>query len=418
MGNIKSITPIGEHQTYDLGVDHTDHQFYLSNGVLTSNSHAVVYSMLSFHTAYLKAHFPVEFLLANLMYEIRSNVKQAKENIEKIKNELKKNGIKINAPNINTSPFTYEIQKDNSLLTGLDALKFVGDEAIKDILAKRPFVSFDDFMQRVDTHAVSAKTIQALAASGALDSFGLSRKLMYLYCSDYRKKFQVWCKKHNAKQEQFVYPWPVEKEWSKPELYALEKLFLGEVFICDKTEAYPGFFNSKSYPIKLIKQLADKDKVSPIRAEIKSIFEFKVKKETSKYIGQEMIKATIEDQCGDSITLTIFAKNWKETKAKIKELSRGRNKFIEGMVIHFAGSVNEYEDEKNIILDDLYSYAPPPAPPQDLKAKKTAIKKKKENNYEDKPLNIDDIDEAIESIEDDLFYEGHIELDEEDSDDI
>jgi DNA polymerase-3 subunit alpha len=379
-------------------------------------SHAVVYSMLSYHTAFLKAHFPIEFLLANLMYEIRSNVKQAKENIEKIKNELKKNGIKIIPPNINSSPFTYEV-KDNTLLTGLDALKFVGDNAIADIIAKRPFKSFDDFIQRVDTHAVRANTIQALAASGALDCFQIPRKLMYLYCTDYRKKFQVWCKKHDPTIESFVYPWPVEKEWTNPELYALEKKYLGEAFICGKEEAYPGFFSSKNYPIKLLKQLNDKEKVSPIKAEVKSVFEFKVKKETSKYIGQDMIKATIEDQFGDSMTLTVFSKNWKDVKQKIKDQSRGKAKFEEGVVISFAGTVNEYEDEKNLILDELYGFLPAPSPPKDLKTKKIVMRKKKSDGSDSESLNIDDTLSAVEKFEDDLFNEGHIDLDDENIED-
>src|SRR5580692_4239393 len=61
-------------------------------------SHSVLYSMTSYKTAYLKAHYPIEFLLANLMSEIRSNAKVAKANIEKIKQELRTRGIKITPP--------------------------------------------------------------------------------------------------------------------------------------------------------------------------------------------------------------------------------------------------------------------------------------------------------------------------------
>lgn len=380
-----------------------------------NKSHAVAYSMLSFHTAYLKAHFPVEFLLAHLMSEIRSGAQNAQENIDKIKQELRNHKIKIVPPDINNSPFTYQIQGSDTLLTGLDALKFVGDDAIKEILEKRPFKSFDDFIQRVGT-TVNFKTIQALSASGCLDSFGLSRKLMSLYCSDYRKKFQVWIKKHDPTKEIFSYPWPVEKEWTKPELYALEKHYLGEIFVCGKAEAYPGFFNGNSYQAKYIKQMANKDRVSPVKAEVKSIFEFKVKKETSKYLGEDMIKSTIEDQSGDQITLTIFPNKWKDMKSKIKELGRGRLKFEVGMVIHFAGTVNDYDDEKNIIMEELYDCAPPPSLPKDLKAKKISVKKKKDDNVV-KGLDISDIDKAIEALEDDLFADGLIDLNDEDDQD-
>ena len=70
MTNIKTVKFIEPDITYDLEVDHRDHQFYLSNGMLSSNSHATFYSMLGYQTAYLKAHFPLEFLVANLMAEV------------------------------------------------------------------------------------------------------------------------------------------------------------------------------------------------------------------------------------------------------------------------------------------------------------------------------------------------------------
>ena len=215
MSNIKSIRYVDEGQTYDLEVEHPDHQFYLSNGVLTSNSHGIVYSFLSFTTAYLKAHYPIEFLLANLMAEVKSSAKIAKENIDKIKRELRQHGISILPPDINTSKLAYSIVDGNKLLTGLDALKFVGDDAIVDMLEKRPFYSFADFMLRTDPGKVRANTIQALIAAGALDSFGISRRFMFLYCSDYRKKLSVWRKKHDPEKENFEFPWPVEAEWSK-----------------------------------------------------------------------------------------------------------------------------------------------------------------------------------------------------------
>lgn len=105
-------------------------------------SHAVLYSMIGYHTAYLKSHYPIEFLIANLMAEISSNSPDAKGKIEKIKKELRSHKVKILPPNINSSKLAYSISSDNVLLTGLDALKFVSDDAINDIIEKRPFKNF------------------------------------------------------------------------------------------------------------------------------------------------------------------------------------------------------------------------------------------------------------------------------------
>lgn len=414
MGNIKSVTHIGEFQTYDLEVDHPDHQFYLSNGMLTSNSHAVLYSMVGFKTAYLKAHYPIEFLLANLMAEVKSNAPDAQGNINKIKKELKGHKVKILPPDINTSKLTYTIS-DNKLLTGLDALKFVSDDAIKDIIEKRPFKNFFDFMVRVDSKKVRSNAIQALASAGALDSFGISRKLIFLYCSDFRKKLQTWLKKHSPITEEFMYPWPSEPEWKLSELYALEQYYLGESFTCKPADAYGKFFKDNSVSIYEIKKSKNKTKVAPVKVIIRDFFVFKVKKETSKYYGQGMAKVIIEDKNGDQCSCTIFPDRWKLLQDRIKE---GNSKaiFDSGLAISFSGSTNSYEDDMGVILDDVYDLAMIPALPPDLKAKKVNLKEAKLKLSKEEikiPKTPNDFKDLLEEIEDDLYDKGLIDLEED-----
>lgn len=412
MTNIKSITFAGNYQTYDLEVDHPDHQYYLSNGILTSNSHAVLYSMTSYKTAYLKAHFPVEFLLANLMAEVKSNTPDAKGNIEKIKNELKNNKVKILPPDLNSSMLTYTILEDNKLLTGLDSLKFVGDDAIKDIIEKRPFKNFFDFMARVDSKKVRANTIQALASAGAMDSFKIPRKLIYLYCSDYRKKLQIWLKKHDPKVEEFVYPWPKELEWKISELYALEQFYLGESFVCKPPVAYGSFFKADHRIISDIKKAENKAKIAPIRVIVKDFFEFKVKKETSKYYGKSMIKAVVEDIKGDQISCTIFPDRWELVKKRIKDLN-SKAEFEAGLALNMAANVNVYEDDVGIILDNLYDIAMNPSLPEDLKAKKINLKEAKVKLAQEAVSKLTTVDSLVEQIEDALYDEGLIDLSED-----
>ena len=410
MGNIASVKFIGKEQTYDLEVNHPDHQFYLSNGMLTSNSHAVLYSMTSYKTAYLKAHYPVEFLLANLMSEVKSNAPDASGNIQKIKKELRKNKVKILPPDINKSQLTFTISHDNKLITGLDALKFVGDEAIKDIIEKRPFKNFFDFMVRVDSKKVRANNIQALIACGALDSFDISRKLMFLYVSDYRKKLQVWLKKHDPNKEEFFYPWPNEGDWTVPEIYALEQYYMGESFICKPHVAYGDFFKDDHFTFSQIKKMKDKANVSSIRCVVKDFFEFKVKKETSKYYGQTMIKATLEDKSGEQCSCTIFPDRWKLLQERIAQIN-SKSSFSEGLAVHFSANVNIYEDNVGIVFDKLFNLAMPPKLPADLKAKKISLKEAKSN------LDAQITNNLIEQIEDILYDEGLIDLDCENEDD-
>ena len=376
-------------------------------------SHSVLYSMTSYKTAYLKAHYPIEFLMANLMAEVKSNAPDAKGNIEKIKKELRKHRVKIVPPDINKSQLVYTIEDGNRLVTGLDAIKFVGEDAIKDIIAKRPFKDFFDFMRRVSSKTVRANSIQALAACGALDSFKLPRKMMFLYCSDYRKKLQVWLKKHNPTLEEFIYPWPVEPDWSVQELYALEQYYLGESFICKPAIAYSSFFKDDHATVYDIKKSKDKSNIGSIKGIVRDFFEFRVKKETSKYYGQPMIKAVLEDKNGDQVTLTIFSDRWKVVKERIQEINK-KAEFGIGIALHFSGNTNNYEDEMGIILDQLFNIALSPALPDDLKAKKINLKeaKSKLSNKEndEKPKSPQEI---LDQIEDNLYDEGLIDLEED-----
>jgi DNA polymerase-3 subunit alpha len=410
MSNIKSVAFVGNYQTYDLEVEHPDHQYYLSNGMLTSNSHSVLYSMISYKTAYLKAHYPVEFLLANLMQEVNSNAPDASRNIEKIKKELRKNRIKILPPDINKSKLSYAIVGDNRLITGLDAIKFVGEEAIKEIIEKRPFNSLFDFMVRVDSKKVRANNIQALIASGALDSFNLPRKLMFLYISDYRKKLQVWLKRHDPSTEEFKYPWENKEEWSVAERYALEQHYMGEAFICKPAAAYDSFFKDEHFTISQIRKMKEKSNVKSIKGILKTFFEFKVKKETSKYYGHPMIKAVIEDKNGDYCSCTIFPDRWKEVQKRIKQID-SKAVFDSGIALHFSGNVNLYEDEVGIIFDNLFDIKKMPSVPEDLKAKKVSLKESKEKITKIK--NINNIQSLMEQIEDNLYDQGLIDLDSE-----
>jgi DNA polymerase-3 subunit alpha len=355
--------------------------------------------------------------MANLMAEVKSNAPDSKTNIEKIKKEIRKRRVKIVPPDINKSQLVYTIEDGNRLITGLDAIKFVGVDAINDIISKRPFANFFDFMTRVSSKAVRANSIQALAACGALDSFKIPRKLMFLYCSDYRKKLQVWLKKHDPTQEQFVYPWPAESEWTMPEVYALEQYYLGESFTCKPSLAYGKFFDGDHVTVHDIKRSKDKTNVSAVKGIIRDFFEFRVKKE-GKYYGQPMVKAVIEDKNGDQCTLTIFPDRWKTVQERIQEINK-KAEFDTGIALFFSGNTNSYEDDMGVILDQLYHIALPPSLPADLKAKKINLKEAKAKLFGikeevEKPKSPQEI---LDQIEDTLYDEGLIDLDDESEDD-
>lgn len=144
-----------------------------------NKSHSAAYAMITFYTSYLKCFYPTEFMAALLTLE-----KDNTDKIVKYSDELKKMNIDLVAPNINKSDLVFVADRLNDkdvILFGLGAIKGVGESAINIIIDARnegKFESLDDFISRIDPTKVNKKVIDALIKSGALDSFGYTRKAM------------------------------------------------------------------------------------------------------------------------------------------------------------------------------------------------------------------------------------------------
>ncbi|HEY2797654.1 MAG TPA: DNA polymerase III subunit alpha [Thermoanaerobaculia bacterium] len=137
-----------------------------------NKSHAVAYALVAYKTAYLKAHHPIDFFAANLSAEIGST-----DGIVKVLGDCQESGIPVLPPDINESATSFAAVGD-SIRFGLAAIKGVGEAAAQAILEERrsrPFASFSDFAMRLDPHLVNKRTLDALIAAGAFDSFGKNR---------------------------------------------------------------------------------------------------------------------------------------------------------------------------------------------------------------------------------------------------
>jgi len=138
-----------------------------------NKSHSAAYAYLAYHTAYLKEHYPVEFMAATLSSDMDNTDK-----IVKSINECREMGIAILPPDINLSGKEFKVI-GNSVRFGLEAVKGVGSAAIESILESRntdgPFISVANFLERVDTRKVNKKVIEGLVKAGAFDSLGTTR---------------------------------------------------------------------------------------------------------------------------------------------------------------------------------------------------------------------------------------------------
>lgn len=140
-----------------------------------NKSHAAAYSVITLQTAWVKAHFPVEFFAALLSTEVNNT-----DNIVKYVKDAQKRGIEVKAPHINFSDYLFSCQ-DNTIYFGLGAIKGVGESAVQAILQAREtqpdkkFSSIEEFFSSVDPKKLNKKLIECLIKAGALDGFGYHR---------------------------------------------------------------------------------------------------------------------------------------------------------------------------------------------------------------------------------------------------
>ncbi|BFH75056.1 hypothetical protein TthTF19_02110 [Thermus thermophilus] len=141
-----------------------------------NKSHAAAYSLLSYQTAYVKAHYPVEFMAALLSVERHDSDKVA----EYIR-DARAMGIEVLPPDVNRSGFDFLVQ-GRQILFGLSAVKNVGEAAAEAILRERerggPYRSLGDFLKRLDEKVLNKRTLESLIKAGALDGFGERARLL------------------------------------------------------------------------------------------------------------------------------------------------------------------------------------------------------------------------------------------------
>ena len=148
-----------------------------------NRSHSAAYSLVAYHTAYLKAHYPAEYM-ASVLSHNQNNI----DKITQFMEEAKRMGIKVIGPDVNESDNTFTVNKKGEILFGLAAIKGTGDAAVEAIIAERnengSYKDVFDFSSRVNLRSVNKKTFEALAMSGAFDCFGNYHRRQYLYDED------------------------------------------------------------------------------------------------------------------------------------------------------------------------------------------------------------------------------------------
>ncbi len=140
-----------------------------------NKSHATCYSWVAYQTAYLKAHYPAEFMAGNMSRCLNDIGK-----ITKLMSECQAMGIQCLGPDVNESRQKFSANKKGEVRFGLAAIKGMGDAAAQAIIEERErgglYKDIFDFVQRVNLSAVNRKAMESLALSGGFDSFGIKRE--------------------------------------------------------------------------------------------------------------------------------------------------------------------------------------------------------------------------------------------------
>lgn len=202
-----------------------------------NKSHAAAYAVVAFQTAYLKCHYPVEYMAALI-----SSVKDSNSKVAAYVQSCRVMGIKILPPDINKGRSDFSVD-GVAIRYGLSAIKSVGD-GVTDIIRQEvdnngPFKSLDDFAKRLSNKEANKRTIESFICAGAMDGFGYHRsQLLQVYTEILAQAAAD--KKNNASgqmslmdflepeaQKDFMVKYPDIPEMSKEELLAREKEMLG-----------------------------------------------------------------------------------------------------------------------------------------------------------------------------------------------
>jgi DNA polymerase-3 subunit alpha len=148
-----------------------------------NKSHSTCYAYVAFQTAYLKAHYPAEYM-ASVLSNNMNDIKQVTFFME----ECQRMGVPVLGPDVNESNYKFTVNAKGEIRFGMGAIKGVGEAAIESIVQERkengPYKSIFDFAERVNLRAVNKKNFEALAQAGGFDCFEEYHRRQYLEAPD------------------------------------------------------------------------------------------------------------------------------------------------------------------------------------------------------------------------------------------
>ena len=161
----------------DIDTDTANHIFdYMEKfaGYGFNKSHAAAYALVAYQTAWLKAHYPAEFMSAVMTSEMQNT-----DNVVFLIDDCRINGLDVLPPSVNMSLYNFHAVDTKTIVYGLGAIKGVGEAAMQSVIESRqsqgPYQDLFDFCHRIDLKKINKRTLEALIRAGALDCLGIER---------------------------------------------------------------------------------------------------------------------------------------------------------------------------------------------------------------------------------------------------
>ena len=307
-----------------------------------NRSHSVCYGLIGYQTAYLKAHYPIEFMTA-----LFNSESDDVERIAFLIDEAKKHGIVVLAPDINESAVNFAPQ-GTSIRFGLQAIKNVGAAVVEAIIAERqasgPYADLEDFLTRVKHKDINKKSIESLTKAGVFDSFKLERGKVLANMDEILRYSQAMKKNEATNQNNLfgtVYSKSVlnlrdAEPISKKDKLNWEKELLG-LYISDHPLSEHKA-QLMQYKVKTIRDLLQIDQKDQHKHRIAGVVTG-VKKITTK-AGKPMVFARIED-ANESIEAIVFTETF----------ARNPNLWTENKLVVVEGKLSAKDAEMKFICE-------------------------------------------------------------------
>ena len=322
-----------------------------------NKSHAAAYAVVAYRTAYLRCHYPVEFMAA-LLTSVLGNTNK----ISEYSYACKKLGIKILPPDINYGEGAFSVDGGN-IRYGLTAIKSLGKPVIEAIIKERKanglYRDFKDLVERLSSKEINKRTVENLIKSGALDCFGVTRKQQMIVYASVIDSIQKERKNEIAgqmslmdllgeeDQQSFKITYPDVGEYEKEQKLAMEKEVLG-IYVSghpleDDMERLERSVTAHTSDFVIDEETGKtkiRDQESCIIGGLISEMNVKLTKK-----NQNMAFITLEDLRG-TVEVVVFPRQYAAYQSILREDAK----------VFIKGKTQISEEESKLICDQIISF--------------------------------------------------------------